>query len=761
MSQSPDYAVDSSRLPTEFEKASGRLERLAKGGMSWSGHERNCAYLNLGDGSFVNISAATGFDFLDDGRSLALCDWDHDGDLDVWVANRTGPRVRMLRNDTPRGCHFLAVRLKGNGETTNRDAIGARVEVVFGNPKSDDGTVKIVAQPKSIKTLRAGEGFLGQSTKWLYFGLGAETHIERVIVHWPGGQTQEFSDLVVDGHYQLVQGNDTVQRFSVSTGASSLAASHLPITSVSDQTQALLISRLLLPKLNYQTFRGDQTELSVGQNNAVLLNLWATWCRPCLVELSEFVKQASRLRDAGLDIIALSVDQLDEKTAVSSVDIETVLQDLRFPYRSGVASSELIDILQIVHDQLYLSQRPLPVPVSLLIDSSGRLAGIYKGPVKVERLLADVKKLKLSGDRWHATALPFSGRWIEPVQPLRDVQLASALAKQGHLDRIVEFVSQHRRILSQDGAFVELLSQLGNQLVDRGDTPTGLQFLQEALEAKPDIAQSYFNVAVVLASQGETHQAIAQYQRTIEMDFEHAESHNNLAMILQKQGKLDDALRHFQMAANADSEFALARSNLAGVLIYQGKLSEAVDHLRQALRIDPDLVDALANLGNVMLFQGQKDDAIGHYRRALEIEPDHAPVHANLGFALRTIGSLDEAAQHLRRAVQSMGDATMPLKELAWIFATHPDADARKPDEAVKLAERAAEITRYKDPGILDVLAASYAAQGQFDRAVKTAVNGISRAEATNVRELAASIRTRLELYRQRKPYFERLGAIQ
>ena len=122
---------------------------------------------------------------------------------------------------------------------------------------------------------------------------------------------------------------------------------------------------------------------------------------------------------------------------------------------------------------------------------------------------------------------------------------------------------------------------------------------------------------------------------------------------------------------------------------------------------------------------------------------------------------MDEAAQHLRRAVQSMGDATMPLKELAWILATHPDSAARKPDEAVKLAERAAEITRYKDPGILDVLAASYAAQGQFDRAVKAAVNGINRAEATNARELAASIRTRLELYRQRKPYFERLGAMQ
>ncbi len=83
-------------------------------------------------GRFANISAVSGLDFPDDGRAVALVDWDHDGDLDMWLSNRNAPRLRLMRNDTPTGNHYLALRLVGNGTTTNRDAIGARVEVVLG-----------------------------------------------------------------------------------------------------------------------------------------------------------------------------------------------------------------------------------------------------------------------------------------------------------------------------------------------------------------------------------------------------------------------------------------------------------------------------------------------------------------------------------------------------------------------------------------------------------------------------------------------------
>ena len=104
-------------------------------GRSFSGHERNCCYLNPGNssaaaGKFANISAASGLDYPDDARAIILLDWDQDGDLDVWASNRNAPRLRLLRNEIPKSGNFINLSLVGNGTTTNRDAIGARVEIV-------------------------------------------------------------------------------------------------------------------------------------------------------------------------------------------------------------------------------------------------------------------------------------------------------------------------------------------------------------------------------------------------------------------------------------------------------------------------------------------------------------------------------------------------------------------------------------------------------------------------------------------------------
>ena len=70
------------------------LYELLRRGRSFSGHERHCLYLNTGQTQFANISAASGFDFPDDGRCLSLVDWDQDGDLDSIILD--GGMLRFL-----------------------------------------------------------------------------------------------------------------------------------------------------------------------------------------------------------------------------------------------------------------------------------------------------------------------------------------------------------------------------------------------------------------------------------------------------------------------------------------------------------------------------------------------------------------------------------------------------------------------------------------------------------------------------------------
>ena len=133
-------------------------------GRSLSGRERNCCFLNTRSGKFADISAVSGFDFPDDTRGVTVTDWDQDGDLDIWLTNRTAPRVRFLRNNYSSGLNSVLLKLQG--VKSNRDGIGSRVELDLGSGRR-----------KLVRTLRAGEGYLGQSSKWLHFGLGAATDV--------------------------------------------------------------------------------------------------------------------------------------------------------------------------------------------------------------------------------------------------------------------------------------------------------------------------------------------------------------------------------------------------------------------------------------------------------------------------------------------------------------------------------------------------------------------------------------------------------
>ena len=94
-----------------FRVASGQLGSMLAQGRSFSGRERNCCFLNTGRQRFATISAVSGLDYPDDGRAVAVTDWDQDGDLDLWISNRNAPRLRLFRNDSPAHNHYLTVRL--------------------------------------------------------------------------------------------------------------------------------------------------------------------------------------------------------------------------------------------------------------------------------------------------------------------------------------------------------------------------------------------------------------------------------------------------------------------------------------------------------------------------------------------------------------------------------------------------------------------------------------------------------------------------
>ena len=111
-------------------------------------------------------------------------------------------------------------------------------------------------------------------------------------------------------------------------------------------------------------------------------------------------------------------------------------------------------------------------------------------------------------------------------------------------------------------------------------------------------------------------------------------------------------------------------------------------------------------------------------------------------------GQIAEAIRQFREAVSLKSDSGPALVGLAWLLATVPDSALRDTAEAVRLAERAADLSDRRDPRVLDLLAAAYAASGDFDRAVATAQAALDLKPPDPI---AAGIRDRQQLYRQQK----------
>ena len=148
----------------------------AIGGMSWSGFQKKKLFRNLGDQSFKEVSAEARVDNDRDGRGIGMADLDNDGRLDLYQTNANQASL-LYRNVSPGTGRWIELQLAGT--KSNRDAVGARVTVRSGSQSW-------------IRELNGGNGYAGQSTRRLHFGLGKARKIDAVEVRWPSGLVEKF-----------------------------------------------------------------------------------------------------------------------------------------------------------------------------------------------------------------------------------------------------------------------------------------------------------------------------------------------------------------------------------------------------------------------------------------------------------------------------------------------------------------------------------------------------------------------------------------
>lgn len=610
MSPSPRSSDAADDVAT-YEGGWHQVAQLVVEGYSWSGNERHCCFLNTGGPHFANASFASGFDLKDDGRGLALVDWDRDGDLDCWINNRTGPQVRLLRNESDTEAHYLTLKLQGT--ECNRDALGARVIV-----ETDGDEAK-----RHVRTVRAGSGFLSQSARTLHFGLGQAETITRLTVIWPGGDTEDIAAPEIDQSCVIVQNSHRAIPEDASAAPSRLLAADPETVRPLDTGRRIIIGATRVPRsVTCQSADGSEIALSRPSGKSTLVLLWSPTCTACLQELKDLSAHADELNTGGMRIIAVTPSDADESSRDRARRILSTLNAGAELAWASEAQLTLFDRLQKMNS---MRQRPLVLPTGFLIDGAGHLTAVYRGPVSVERLLTDVRRMSEGPGMIMYEALPFAGR----LHPDSLIARAGILLGAGHpgralddVNRAIEMqplVADHFRARQ---AVHRALSEwdLAVQDGERAKWLSRLPEFDRAVSGNPGSPQVWLERARYRLQGNELSGAVADFDHVLQIDGNHVEALLGAAEVSRLLQRFEQAIRYCDRAIRQDAGFD--GYSLRGDCWYElGEYQRALEDYEETGRFDGWVADCYLQRSYLRREAGDRQGADEDYRQAVRMDP--------------------------------------------------------------------------------------------------------------------------------------------
>ena len=311
------------------------------------------------------------------------------------------------------------------------------------------------------------------------------------------------------------------------------------------------------------------------------------------------------------------------------------------------------------------------------------------------------------------------------------------------------------RVALEIGPNADVHENLGHVLARKGDTNAALFEYQEAVRCDPNNATTQNRLAETFVRRGRNEDALPHFSEAARLQPANAQYQNDLAVTLVALGKRQEALPFYARATQLQPGNAQYQNNFATALLRAGEMKAAEEHYRLAIQDDPQFADPYSNLGALLFARQQFNEAASIYSEAVRLSPTNAGIHFNAGLVNLKAHRMDEAKTQFNEASRLRPDWAEPLVAEAWALATSNDAQERNGPEAVKLAEKAADLTAHQQPAILNTLAAAYAEAGRFDDALATANQAMQLAKQSNRTNLFPRLERAITLYQSRTPWRE------
>ena len=731
--------------------------RLVRSGISIFGGQRNRCYLSIGNLGFANFSSVAGLDFLEDARAVATTDWDSDGDVDVITTSRNGPQLRILSNQNLASNGFLHFRLVGT--TSNRDAIGARVELYLSGRNAP-----------LVKFVTAGSGNLSQSSKRLFFGLGDGKEIEKAVVTWPDGKSQTFTELVANTRYTVTEGIDKLaetnnERFELVLKRSVVDGK----ITMPTRDQASFTPESWLPNIEYMA--SNKRWYSIRPVKKAFTTVLFCDDSPASKQaLARFNETKQEYEPKNLDGVVVYLDPAGGSDETHLQHAADFFEQNQIPFRWGVAAESSIQKLEY-YAGVWFSKQQLPqLPFAVVMTPFGQLSSFHflddkgegdiaKGVDQLNQTitqLADNTAIDRTKDR---------GRWLNRYHA-------------ADFSRLVQLFREDDLELTADELFFRSrphmgfqMAQFASELQAEGRVEEAMDFYLRAVDLFPRNVPALIGLGELLRTRAATRTAEETELRITD---------------------LIEAKDSFSAALAVDPLCTTAIIGKTNVLIDENETTSAINELKAYLEIDPGRAEVQAILGRLFFAKRDFNSAAKHLLTAYEMRPTLPYLAGDLGYLYLSSGEVKLGRQFLRlshrlqpsdknvvkhlaeaefsnenysEAVRLLGK-TIELHPnhrrskqlLAWLMATSPFEEDRDGAAGQKLLKPVMTTLGDRSPKTLEIAAACFAESGDFAKAIEHQQKAIKLVREDTSEERysenqKSGMIARLELYKRKRPY--------